>query len=109
MSAQALDNPAIAAVRHFNRFYTGQIGLLAEGMVGTTFSLTEGRVLFELGQRDGMTAAEIAARLGIDPGYLSRLLRGFVAAKLVSRKPSTADRPLDGDLALAQELLAEFC
>ena len=82
----------VTAVRRFNRFYTRQIGLLRQGMVGTSFSLTEGRVLYELAQRETTTAAELAADLSIDPGYLSRLLRGFIKSGLVVSTRSATDR-----------------
>jgi DNA-binding MarR family transcriptional regulator/predicted GNAT family acetyltransferase len=82
----------IAGVRQFNRFYTRQIGLLRDGLLGTPYSLTEGRVLYELAQRANTTAAELAAELEIDPGYLSRLLRGFMASGLVARECSAVDR-----------------
>lgn len=81
----------IGAVRRFNRFYTRQIGLLRDGMVDTRFSLTEARVLYELGQAPESTATAIAAALGLDHGYLSRLLGGFAEAGLITRKPSPED------------------
>jgi DNA-binding MarR family transcriptional regulator/predicted GNAT family acetyltransferase len=82
----------VAGVRQFNRFYTRQIGLLRQGMVGTSFSLTEGRVLYEIGRRGTTTAAELAADLSIDPGYLSRLLRGFASSGLLISTRSASDR-----------------
>jgi DNA-binding MarR family transcriptional regulator/predicted GNAT family acetyltransferase len=82
----------VAGVRQFNRFYTRQIGLLRRGMVGTSFSLTEGRVLYEIGRRGTTTAAELVADLTIDPGYLSRLLRGFITSGLVLSTRSATDR-----------------
>jgi DNA-binding MarR family transcriptional regulator/GNAT superfamily N-acetyltransferase len=82
----------VAGVRQFNRFYTRQIGLLRQGMVGTSFSLTEGRVLYEIGQRGATTAAELVADLTIDPGYLSRMLRGFIKSSLVVSTRSATDR-----------------
>jgi DNA-binding MarR family transcriptional regulator/GNAT superfamily N-acetyltransferase len=90
--ARAVPAQRIAEVRRFNRFYTRQIGLLRDGLLGTVFSLTEGRVLQELAGRGHATAGEIAASLGIDPGYLSRMLRRFVAARLVVRTASRRDR-----------------
>src|SRR5260370_27928548 len=82
----------VAGIRQFNRFYTRQIGLLRHGLLGTAFSLTEGRVLYELAERGTATAAELAADLGIDPGYLSRLLRGFTTSGLVASTRSATDR-----------------
>ncbi|MGZ6314590.1 MAG: MarR family transcriptional regulator, partial [Candidatus Limnocylindrales bacterium] len=67
----------IAAVREFNRFYTGQIGLLEDGYLDSPFSLTQVRVLYELAHREGPKAGELAKALGLDPGYLSRILLGF--------------------------------
>ncbi len=66
---------AIDVIRDFNRFYTRQIGLLNQRFLSSPFTLTEVRVLYELAQRATSTATEIAGRLSLDPGYLSRLLR----------------------------------
>ena len=82
----------IAAVRRFSRFYTRRIGLLQDGLLDSPFSLAEGRVLYELGQGDGITAVALAAELGLDQGYLSRLLRGLEQRGLLRRAPSEADR-----------------
>src|SRR5262245_26292358 len=82
----------VRAVRGFNRFYTKRIGLLQQGMVGSPFSLAEGRVLYELAQRDRPTAADLGKALDLDAGYLSRLLRGFTRQGLVGASTSTTDR-----------------
>jgi DNA-binding MarR family transcriptional regulator/GNAT superfamily N-acetyltransferase len=81
----------IDAVRRFNRFYTRQIGLLHAGLLDSPFSLTEVRVLYELAHRDKATAAEIGEDLGLDPGYLSRILAGFRKLKLIEKMPSRTD------------------
>jgi DNA-binding MarR family transcriptional regulator/GNAT superfamily N-acetyltransferase len=81
----------IAAVRRFNRFYTRRIGVLQEGLLQSDFSLTEVRVLFELAQRDGLTASDLADDLSLDPGYLSRILQRFARAGLVARRRSVTD------------------
>lgn len=82
----------VAAVRRFNRFYTRQIGLLDEGLHHTAFSLTEVRVMYEIFHRPGITATELCEALGLDAGYLSRLLRGLRRQGLVSARAETADR-----------------
>src|SRR5881628_1177554 len=81
----------VAVVRRFNRFYTKQIGLLDERFLHSPFSLTAARVLYELAQRDETTATELRRELGLDAGYLSRILRGFVQHRLIDRKPATRD------------------
>ena len=81
----------VAAIRRFNRFYTRLVGVLDEGHLHTPFSLTEGRVLFELAHRDAPTATEIAAELALDAGYLSRLLQRLQRRKLIARTRSTHD------------------
>ncbi len=86
----ALDGQ-IAAVRHFNRFYTRQIGLLRDRWLQTRFSLTEARVLYELAQRAGRSASGIADELGIDHGYLSRILRRFADDGLITKSRAAAD------------------
>lgn len=64
----------IGVVRQFNRFFTRQIGVLREGLLHSSYTLTETRVLFELGHRDHVTASGLCRELGLDPGYLSRIL-----------------------------------
>jgi DNA-binding MarR family transcriptional regulator/GNAT superfamily N-acetyltransferase len=82
----------INAVRRFTRSYTRKIGVLHEGLLGSPFSLTEGRVVYEIAQRDGVTAGELQRELGLDAGYLSRILRGFNDKGLIARRASERDR-----------------
>jgi DNA-binding MarR family transcriptional regulator/N-acetylglutamate synthase-like GNAT family acetyltransferase len=81
----------VGDVRAFNRFYTNTIGVLREGLLRTPYSLTEARVIFELGQRDATELVELRRRLDIDAGYLSRIVSRFEADGLATRKRSSAD------------------
>ena len=81
----------IDTVRRFNRFYTGRIGVLHEGLLDSTFTLTESRLLWELAHRDHLTATELARTLDLDAGYLSRLLSGFKARGLIKSTRSQTD------------------
>ncbi len=81
----------VEAVRGFNRIYTRQLGLLEHGLLGSEFSLTEARVLYEMANRAESTATEIARELGIDLGYLSRLINKFERRRYVKRRRSLVD------------------
>ena len=78
-------NERVAALRRFNRFYTRRIGLLNEQLLDSRLSLTQSRVLYELAQRKDLSATQLVRELGLDPGYLSRMLRGFEARGLLRR------------------------
>jgi DNA-binding MarR family transcriptional regulator/GNAT superfamily N-acetyltransferase len=82
---------SVSAVRAFNRFYTRQLGLLDRVLPGSQFSLAEGRILYELATRESCTASDIAAELGIDAGYLSRILKAFERRGYLTRKRSADD------------------
>ena len=81
----------VADVRRFNRFYTRQIGLLQDGYLESPFSLSEVRVLYELAHRERPTAAALGRDLGLDAGYLSRILRGFQKRGMLKRTQSEDD------------------
>ena len=81
----------VGEVRRFNRFWTRRIGVLREGYLESPFSLTEVRVLYELAHCEEATASELGKELGLDTGYLSRILRGFEERGMISRKPSEVD------------------
>jgi DNA-binding MarR family transcriptional regulator/N-acetylglutamate synthase-like GNAT family acetyltransferase len=81
----------VEVVREFNRFFTQRIGVLDEGLLASRFSLTQARILFEIGTRKSCTAGELISLLRLDPGYLSRILQEFDDLGLVARKQSPGD------------------
>jgi DNA-binding MarR family transcriptional regulator/GNAT superfamily N-acetyltransferase len=83
--------PRIAALRAFNRFYTRRVGALQEHLLDAGFTLPQSRLLWELAQHEGITAAQLARDLDLDPGYLSRLLRSLKDRKLLRTQRSAAD------------------
>lgn len=78
-------------IRSFNRFYTRVIGAVNQSMLNSPFSLAEGRVLFEIKHNDTPTASEINVDLGLDPGYLSRIIRRFEHDELLEKERSPVD------------------
>jgi DNA-binding MarR family transcriptional regulator/GNAT superfamily N-acetyltransferase len=82
----------ISAVRAFNRFYTRKLGVLDQRLLKSPFSLSEARVLYELANREDAAAKEIGIELGLDPGYLSRIIQKFDNDGLITRKPLASDR-----------------
>ena len=81
----------VEAVRRFNRFDSKQIGLLHEKLLRSPFSLTEARVIYELAHHEKTTATELGSELGLDAGYLSRILRDFKKRGLIDKRPSETD------------------
>jgi DNA-binding MarR family transcriptional regulator/GNAT superfamily N-acetyltransferase len=82
----------VAAVRAFNRFYTRKLGVLDQQLLKSPFSLSEARVLYELANSESVAAKEIGSELGLDPGYLSRIIQNFDENGLITRKPLPSDR-----------------
>src|SRR6266576_3589899 len=82
----------IAAVRAFNRFYTRKLGVLDQHLLKSPYSLSEARVLYELAHRQDLSAKEIGAELGLDAGYLSRIVQNFDETGLITREPLPSDR-----------------
>lgn len=83
-------NPQVDVIRRFNRFYTRKIGVI-DGTASSPFSLAEARVLYELAHRERPTATDVRKELGLDAGYMSRILREFEHRKLVTRERSKTD------------------
>jgi DNA-binding MarR family transcriptional regulator/N-acetylglutamate synthase-like GNAT family acetyltransferase len=108
MSAEAPIAGDAAAMRAFNRFYTQKIGVLDATPLGGPFSLTEGRVLYELAHRNAPTASELCRDLALDRGYLSRILSRFEKKGLVERSPSKVDGR-QNHVAFTEKGAAKFC
>jgi DNA-binding MarR family transcriptional regulator/GNAT superfamily N-acetyltransferase len=85
-------NDSVQAIRRFNRFYTRQIGVLHEHLLQSQFSLTEVRVLYEMAHRKRVTASDLCQDLGLDRGYLSRMLQKFESQGWIKATPSSEDR-----------------
>jgi len=88
------DQDLINRIRSFNRFYTNVIGLLDKHFLDTPFSLTEGRVLYEISHTELCTAKKIRANIDIDEGYLSRIIDKFINGGVVRKTPASEDRRL---------------
>jgi len=84
------DDPQVDAIRAFNRFYTRKIHVI-DGAASRPFSLAEARVLYELAHRERPTATDVRKELGLDAGYMSRIVREFERRKLVTRERSRTD------------------
>jgi DNA-binding MarR family transcriptional regulator/N-acetylglutamate synthase-like GNAT family acetyltransferase len=82
----------VEAVRRFNRMYTQKIGVLSESLLDSDYTLTEVRVLYEIAHQSGPTAADICRALGLDAGYVSRILLRLEGRGLVERSRSTTDK-----------------
>ncbi len=91
MDHQPTYTDGVEAVRRFNRFYTGRLGLLREKLYDSPFTLAQMRILYELAHRPPVTAATLSRELGMDPGYLSRQLKRFGEQGLLKKAPSDAD------------------
>lgn len=88
---QAAAPDPVQAVRRFSRFYTRKLGILREGLLDSPYTLTEARILHELSRRKRAAASEIAQELDVDPGYVSRIVKRFMARGLIDRTPSKRD------------------
>lgn len=86
-----MNKDLVAEIRSFNRFYTQIIGLLDRHILSSEFSLPEVRVMYEINYSPGITASEIIENLGLDKGYLSRILKKLEKHKLIKKTVSSED------------------
>lgn len=98
---------AINEIRAFNRYYTDLLGLLNNRLLESSYSLVEARVLFEIHTNQPVSARQILATIGMDKGYLSRLLRQFEKDKLITKRVSDKDARVT-ELLLTRKGNAEF-
>jgi DNA-binding MarR family transcriptional regulator/GNAT superfamily N-acetyltransferase len=87
----AFDAAQVLAMREFNRFYTARLGLLRKRYLNGEFSLTEARIIYEIGSHPKQTAASLRNTLGLDAGYISRLLTLLTRQKLIRHTVSKDD------------------
>lgn len=90
MTERLLDHQ-IAAVRRFNRFFTRHLGVLQERLLHSPYSLTESRIIYEIATRDQVIAADLSRDLGLDAGYLSRILDRLQQKDILEKVPSDVD------------------
>src|SRR6476469_3172438 len=92
MPSDSSQAASTSSFRRFNRAYTRFLGTLDDHYLHTDYSLAEGRVLYELATRPRPQAKEISEALGLDPGYLSRILRKFQRSGLMARVTARDDK-----------------
>lgn len=86
------ENEVVNCIRKFNRFYTLQLGFLNQNYLGTGFSVTETRILFEINSKDGISAKELCDCLQLDKSYMSKIIRSFEKGGIISREISESDK-----------------
>lgn len=85
-------NEVVNCIRKFNRFYTVQLGYLNQNYLGSGFSVTETRILFEVNSADGISAKELCSLLQLDKSYMSRMIRSFEKNGIIRREVSKSDK-----------------
>lgn len=79
----------VAEIRAFNRFHTRLVGALNEGLLASDFPLVQVRVLYDLAHADNLAAADLVARLGVDAGYMSRMIAALESRGLIEKTPDS--------------------
>lgn len=89
--SRSMAGDQVSSIRRFNRMYTTRLGLLRRGYLDGSFSLTEARILFEIGAAPGVTAARLCETMSLDRGYISRTLAALAQRRLLRQRPSSRD------------------
>ncbi|TDL89546.1 GNAT family N-acetyltransferase [Vibrio vulnificus] len=85
-------NNYVEKIRKFNRYYANVLGKIDQEIYNKPFPLTEARVITEINYRNGCTATEVRENLGIDRGYMSRIVQRFEDENIIIKKQSTEDK-----------------
>ena len=88
---ESLLEEQVSMIRRFNRFFTRRIGVLREGLLHSPYSLTEARIIFEVANGKCVTASDLVKELGLDAGYMSRILNKLESQNLIEKKRSDED------------------
>lgn len=82
----------VEKIRKFNRHYANVLGKIDQEIYNHPFHLTEARIITEINEKNGCTATDIIEKLGIDRGYLSRIIQRFDDENIITKSQSPEDK-----------------